>query len=212
MFVVWEDGGVKTPYAPGSIRDRRVEKVQKSFPIQKTVPHTPDSKSQSFRTENAYVAETYQQTESYPQRREPAIRAKQIMTSPVFTLLPTAHLSEAWDVIIEKRFRHIPVLSSQEQLVGILSDRDVFCARIESATATEQTSTDVNRQVIQQIMAKNVLSASPEAEIRAIARILFEERIGAMPIVTEEGKLVGILTRSDILRTVVNEAPLELWI
>ena len=212
MFVVWEDGGVKIPYTPGSIRGRRVEKIQKSLPIQKTAPHTPDAKSQSSRTENAYVAENYQQAESYPRKREPAILAKQIMASPVFTLPPTAHLSEAWEVIIEKRFRHIPVLSSQGQLVGILSDRDVYRARIEIMTSTEQSSAETNRRSIQQIMVGSVLSASPETEIRAIARILFEERIGAMPIVTEEGELVGILTRSDILRTVVNEAPFELWI
>ena len=212
MFIVWDDAGIKTPYTPGSIRGRRVEKIQRSFPIQKTVPHTPGSKPQPFRTENVYRAETYQQTDAYPQRREPAILAKQIMASPVFTLPPTAHLSEAWEVIIEKRFRHIPILSSQNQLVGILSDRDVFCAKIEIATSNKETRADANRRVIQQIMATNVLSASPETEIRAIARILFEERIGAMPIMTEEEKLVGILTRSDILRTVVNEAPFELWI
>ena len=50
----------------------------------------------------------------------------------------------------------------------------------------------------------------PETEIRLIADVLIKERIGAMPIVDEKEKLVGIVTRSDILRTVV-KAPLELW-
>ena len=41
---------------------------------------------------------------------------------------------------------------------------------------------------------------------------MFKERIGAMPIVDDQGTLVGILTRSDILRVLVNKAPLQLWV
>ena len=43
MFIVWEDGGIKTPYTPGSIRNRKVEKVTNTSAIQKTTPHTQDS-------------------------------------------------------------------------------------------------------------------------------------------------------------------------
>ena len=58
-----------------------------------------------------------------------------------------------------------------------------------------------------------MLSAHPDTEIRLIARTMFEQKIGAMPILSEEDdSMVGILTRSDILRTVVNRAPFELWI
>jgi len=61
-------------------------------------------------------------------------------------------------------------------------------------------------------MTDRVLTAHPDTEIRTIARVLFEERIGAMPIVNEAGLPKGILTRSDILRTVMNQVPFELWI
>jgi CBS domain-containing protein len=40
---------------------------------------------------------------------------------------------------------------------------------------------------------------------------MFQEKIGALPILDEAGKLVGIITRSDILKTVMNTVPLELW-
>ena len=61
-------------------------------------------------------------------------------------------------------------------------------------------------------MTDQVLTAHPDTEIRTIARVMFEERIGAMPIVSEAGTPVGIITRSDILRTVMNKVPFELWI
>ena len=65
---------------------------------------------------------------------------------------------------------------------------------------------------VRDIMATPVLTAHADTEIREIARVLFEERIGAVPIVDSQGQLVGMVTRSDILRTIMNHAPLDLWI
>ena len=65
---------------------------------------------------------------------------------------------------------------------------------------------------IQGLITERVLVASPDTEIREVAKILFEHRIGAMPVISSSERLVGIITRSDILRTLVNRAPLELWI
>lgn len=212
MFVVWEDGGIQRPYTPGSIRGRRVEKVQSAAPIHRPEPHGQDSSTQLLQADTSRAAETYQQSEPVPDKRQPAILAKQIMSSPVVTLSPTANLSDAWSIIQGQRFRHVPILSSQGHLVGILSDRDLFRSTIEIVSSAEQTGVKVYQRPVQQIMTRHVLSAGPETEIRTIASILFEERIGAMPIVTEAGDVIGILTRSDILRTVINKAPIELWI
>ncbi len=213
MFIVWEDGGIKTPYTPGSIRNRKVEKVTNTSAIKKTAPHTKGSSAENSNSLGQQrISQVYQATDHQTATRTPAVLAKQIMRSPVLTLSVTTPLSEAWDVIRQKRYRHIPVLSAERKLVGILSDRDLFRATIERLTESSKAMVQVPPIPIKQIMVANVLSASPETEIRAIARILFEERIGAMPIVSEQGNLVGILTRSDILRMVVNEAPFELWI
>lgn len=213
MFVVWENGGTSAPYIRGSIRGRKVEKITNSSTIQKTSPQTKDSGfHHSNSASTSPLTKSYQASDAQTLVRVPAILAKQIMSSPVLTLSPTAEMSEVWEVIQGKRFRHIPILSSEGRLIGILSDRDVFRATIKIIMTADQSEVTTSRRPIEQIMVKNVLSASPDTEIRAIARILFEERIGAMPIVGKEGELVGMLTRSDILRTVVNEAPLELWI
>jgi acetoin utilization protein AcuB len=89
----------------------------------------------------------------------------------------------------------------------MLSDRDLLRDALAQRTGEVKPATRVG-----QLMATRVLTARPEAGIRQVARILFEERIGAMPIVDAEGALVGILTRSDVLRAVLTSGPLELWI
>lgn len=131
--------------------------------------------------------------------REKAILAKQIMTTTVISVGAESLTSEARKIFKEKRFRHLPVLSKEGRLVGILSDRDFIDRPVMSDYAKDAMTT-------------NVLTARPETQIRIIASVMFKERIGAMPIVDSESRLVGILTRSDILRTLVNQAPLELWV
>ncbi|MCA9471876.1 MAG: CBS domain-containing protein [Nitrospirales bacterium] len=213
MFVVWNEGGIKAPYVSGAIRNRKVRKVAKSHPVQRPEPHHVDLAIQGREFTSGHIADTYRQgSEKSPVDRKPAILARQIMTSPVVTLPMTASFSHAWDLVKNKRFRHVPVVSPEGKLVGILSDRDLFRATIEFLSESQEAMTEAQHASIDHIMVVQVLSATPETEIRAIARVFFYERIGAMPLVNDREELVGILTRSDILRTVVNEAPFELWV
>lgn len=65
---------------------------------------------------------------------------------------------------------------------------------------------------VQNLVSRRVLVASPEAELRAIARVLLEERIGALPIVSEAGGLVGMITRSDILCVLIAHSDFDQWV
>ena len=212
MFSIWDSAGIRTPYYPGVIRERRVEKVQKTLPARKAGQQPVTYPTESPGSEINLGTKAYRQLGHPSRPREPAVLAKQLMSSPVTTLPPTTPISAAWELIHNRRFRHIPILSEQDKLIGILSDRDLFRETISRLTASNQPISRASGTTIQEVMITNILAASPETEIRAIARLLFEERIGAMPIVNDVEELVGILTRSDILRTVVTQAPFELWI
>jgi acetoin utilization protein AcuB len=90
------------------------------------------------------------------------------------------------------------VVTPDGTIVGMLSDRELLANPWDERNVSAR-------------MATPVLTATPDASIRDIARVLIEERIGAMPIADDHGRLVGLLTRTDILRAVVARAPLELW-
>lgn len=156
----------------------------------------------------------YEKTEESSHERKPALRARQIMTSPVVTLTPETPLEKAWELIRDQRFRHMPVLSTEKKLVGILSDRDILRESshtygLASALSEEEP---LEKKTVSQLMKTKVLTAGPNTEIRKIVRAMFVERIGAMPIVDNEDLLVGIITRSDILRALITHAPLDLWV
>ena len=213
MFIVWDSAGTQTSYVPGVIRKRQVEHIHPISPVHHRAKGDSFSIEQEPHSSTSHVAaRAYQESNDIPSSRQPAILAKQIMTTPVFTLAAAAPLSEAWQAIQTNRFRHIPILSKAGTLIGILSDRDLLRATIQMASTTSRKIDSGAAAPVQKIMTTNILSATPDTEIRVIARVMFEERIGAMPLVNDQEKVVGILTRSDILRTVVNEAPFELWI
>ena len=134
--------------------------------------------------------------------RKRAVVASDIMSSPVFCLQDDLPFEEAERIFKERQFRHVPVLSANRKLVGILSDRDFFGAVSHPSSAGK---------LIKDRMVTNILTARPQTEIGAIAQVMISHRIGCLPILDQKGGLVGILTRSDILRAIVNHAPIELW-
>ena len=103
----------------------------------------------------------------------------------------------------------MPAVDDSNYLQGILSERDLLKITIESLRNEEF---QLLPRKVEDIMQKKVLSAFPETPIREIARIMFEEKVGAVPILHKAtNALVGIITRSDILRRVMNNPPLDLY-
>jgi len=144
-------------------------------------------------------------------REGPALYAAQIMTAPVVTITPDTDVAEALQLFQARRFRHVPVVSVEDGLVGMVSDRDIL-RHLAGLTG------DLREQVphqppgpVMQLMTPRVLTASADTEVRYIARLFVERRVGAMPVVAE-GAVAGIITRSDILRAVMRHFVLELWI
>jgi len=142
----------------------------------------------------------------------PVIYANEIMSSPVEVLRVSATLAEALQLFEIKGFRHIPVISSNDELVGLVSDRDVlqYMGDVSSKNGREDRVRRMS-EAVSGIMTSNVVSATRDTDVRYVARLFVEGHIGSMPII-DNGELVGIITRSDILRAVMRKFNLELWV
>ncbi len=172
----------------------------------------PRREGRARRGEGETALQAYAET-ARPRERQPALHAHQIMSSPVTTLMPETTIVEAWGVFREHRFRHIPVVDGEGRLVGIVADRDLLrYAALNGRIPPYGPDSPEARTPIARLMKQQVLTATPDTEIRQIAQVLIEQHIGAMPIMDYRGALVGIVTRSDILRALVTHAPLELWV
>jgi CBS-domain-containing membrane protein len=140
-------------------------------------------------------------------KRQSVTRAAQIMSSPVFTLDAQMSFTEAWQHFRQKNIRHFVVTDKQNMVQGILSDRDL----LKHAAVLGATPSAIEKNV-GQIMIDAVVTASADTLIKEVCRVMFDQNIGALPIVSNEGYLQGIVTRSDILRSMIKNGPLELWV
>jgi acetoin utilization protein AcuB len=205
MFQIHGINGIQRAFIPGAIRNRReVQPVHKT----NTVTEAPTTENESTEREakpNNLVSR-YQPAIIAPQTTD-IVFAHQIMSSPVFTVLPTTTLHAATEIFAERRYRHIPVVATDGALLGLISDRDVLRYRANSAHHVA----NADKESVSKLMITEVLVATPETRIRDIARTMFEERIGSLPIVEESGTLTGIITRSDILRALIAHGPIHIW-
>jgi CBS-domain-containing membrane protein len=120
-----------------------------------------------------------------------ALRARDVMTSRVVTVRPQDAISAAIHKMTELGFSALPVVDEAYRLVGIISLLDVLRHRVESGDDTDTVGAVMNR---------DVLSLPPRASLGLLAhRLRTYGELRVMPIV-ERGMLVGVVTRSDVLR------------
>jgi acetoin utilization protein AcuB len=128
------------------------------------------------------------------------LRVRDFMTREVYTLGPGASAAEAWALCREHRIRHVPIVD-EGRLVGMVSDRDL--RDVSPPRGEGQGDTQTGRWVrIADMMTRDLLTIDPLATIEQAARLIHEHRIGCLPVVAD-GELAGIVTSSDMMRTLI---------
>jgi acetoin utilization protein AcuB len=131
---------------------------------------------------------------------------KHWMTREVITISPDTSLHEAHRLMTEKRIRRLPVVD-RNKVVGMVTLGDVRSA--EPSTASTLSVWEMNNLLaklkVAEIMTREPVTISQEATISTVAEIMLEKKFSGLPVVDEQGKLVGIITESDIFRLVVRE-------
>jgi acetoin utilization protein AcuB len=130
-------------------------------------------------------------------------RVREVMTPAPVTIAPEAPLAAALAAMRQHEIRHLPVVDSDGRFVGIVTDRDLR----QASFARFRSLTEVSRDVmVQDVMTCGVVTIDPRATVARAATIMFERRIGSLPVV-ENGQLVGILTERDLLKLLMRESP-----
>jgi len=124
---------------------------------------------------------------------------KNRMTADPVAVAPSDSLARALQLTREHRIRHLPVVEGGE-LVGILSDRDIRLAMPSPLTvADEDRAAFLERTTVAEMMTRDVITAGPYDTVEDAARELCRHRIGSLPVVDAHGRLLGMVTETDIL-------------
>ena len=133
--------------------------------------------------------------EALTAQSEPAGRYKwvaDVMTLKTVTLSPHHGFAEAVSLMADRHFRHIVVVDTGGQILGVISDRDIL--RTLARTANWQTK-DVS-----QIMTRDPFTVRRDTPLSVAVAKIVSKRINCLPVLDDEGKVCGILTSTDLLK------------
>lgn len=130
------------------------------------------------------------------------------MTREVVTIGPDTPITEAVELMARNRIRRLPVVEthlSEKRLAGIVSAKDILHAFPSNVNPFAVIGPDARQAPIRaaQIMTRHLQTTTPETPIEEAARQLTEFKVGSLPVL-RDGKLVGLITESDIFRAFVS--------
>ena len=132
------------------------------------------------------------------------------MTKNPLTLAPDVGIDEAAKIMDKGHFRRLPVVE-HGKLVGFFTNRDLLRASPSAATTLDrfEMRTLLSKIKVADVMQKNVITVTDTTTIEEAALVMAREKIGGMPVLSEVGKVVGIISSTDIFRAFVTVMGLD---
>jgi len=147
------------------------------------------------------------------------LKVKDIMTTELITVSPETEVVKAAKILLDKRINGIPVVDENEKLVGILCQSDLiaqqkrlpipsfftFMDGIFSTSSTKQMEKQVQKIAaitVAQAMTPNPVSVESDMGIEVVAGLMVDSGFHTIPVL-QEGRLVGIVGKEDILKTLI---------
>lgn len=130
------------------------------------------------------------------------MRTKDIMTTPVVTVGPERPPKDVAELLVERGISAVPVIDENERLVGIVSEADLVVLETVPGPTSRILPLRPRRKVpttVAEVMTREVITLPGSADAAEAARLLLDHDVRRIPIV-EEGRVVGIVSRRDLLR------------
>lgn len=213
MALILFDHGtrIKTPvssiFPPRRVEASAATAAEPGIPEENSVRSSMEHLTQTYERFNelthahSSAAKAYksQTSERRDQAKPPRLRASQIMSQPVYTTRRDAELSEALKLMDEQGINHLMVANYESFAVGLISRTDILRHQM------------LNDSLVIDAYRHQFLVATPETDVIEIATNLVTYHIGSIPVIDKDDKILGIITRTDLLRVMVNEARVERW-
>ncbi|MEZ2242761.1 CBS domain-containing protein [Microcoleus sp.] len=145
-----------------------------------------------------------------------------LMTREPLTARVEMSVKEAIKILADRRISGLPVVDHNDLLIGVISESDLMWQEtgatpptyimvldsviyLENPSRYEQELHKALGQTVGEVMSRDPVSITPEKSIQEAAKLLHERHIHRLPVLDTAGKVIGILTRGDIVRAMVAE-------
>jgi len=123
------------------------------------------------------------------------MNVQQCMTKQVYSCRPDTNLSDAARLMWEHDFGVLPVLGAQDRVLGVVTDRDLCMGAYTRGKGLRDLS-------VNDSMSRKVSACAPSDSLERALRTMADQRVRRLPVVDEQGKLVGILSMNDVVRRI----------
>lgn len=147
----------------------------------------------------------------------------EVMTANPITVEAQTPLNEALKIMAEKKISGLPVVDGEGKLIGVLSETDLMWQEtgveprpyimildsiiyLQNPLRYEKEIHKALGQTVGEVMSEKPIATSPEKPLREAARLMHDKKVSRLPAIDSEGKVVGILTRGDIIRNMAEES------
>jgi CBS domain-containing protein len=139
------------------------------------------------------------------------MRVKDVMTTDVVTVAPDASLKEVAGLLMERRVSGVPVVAAEGEVVGVVSEADILFKEcgdpgpqgVLAWLLEPGGPAKLDARTAREAMTSPARTIGPERPVAEAAKRMLEEAVNRFPVVDGDGRLVGIVTRADLVRAFV---------
>lgn len=132
---------------------------------------------------------------------------KDIMNKELITISSNETVSEAYETLRGLQISQIPILNSEKKIVGLINKKLILNMLIDNI----ENPNEVLHRKLEDVYLPEVITTFPITDIRRVAKVMIDLKIDAVPVVTEKENLVGIVSKSDIIKAVSTLPRFQLW-
>ena len=148
------------------------------------------------------------------------LTVKDIMTTNVISVKTDTEITEATRLLLENRFNGLPVVDDHGKVVGILCQSDLiaqqkslpiptlfsFLDGFIPLTSTKKLESEIQKIAaitVDDAMTRNPVTVKPDTRIETVAALMVDSNFHTLPVLDDDGNLVGIVGKEDVLKTLM---------
>jgi len=204
MFAIYNDGSLTSRGTFETLYN-----LKKTHQINPTNNNKEDKEFQALPKQDNITreaSEVYRKSANID-TRDTVYHVNQIMNQNVLHVAGDATVKETYDILKDKNIRQVPIVDKTGKINGMITQKDILDLMMNDLVGIS-SSLD---KTLNQIQLPKTITADPISDIRRVAKVMYDFNLNAIPIVNESNFLVGIVSRSDIIKTVASIPPFQLW-
>ena len=164
----------------------------------------------NLRAQDAVSA--YAQTGQGPQlARQPLTLVSDVMTTSALSVPSDVLVNDAWQTLAENQVAQAPVVDALGRVIGLLLRADMAPLDLLPEPGAVRDAIALARRPVAEVMFSPVPTVAQDTALRSVASVLLDTDLPGLPVTDEAGVLAGFISRTDILRAVAADPPLDLW-